>query len=152
MHRHSDRFAPSSKNSRGGRGRADSRGREGFTLLEVIIALTILGVGIVAVMQLFPTSLRKQSIASERSVVASLARTQLSEVRTLGPGQTISQWLQQNAYKVVAEAARSYTLYDSWRSSVSRVGQGDVSLYRIVFTVHMHDGRDEEFVTYVTER
>jgi len=124
----------------------------GFTLLEVLIALTILAVGILAVMRLFPMALVQQRRAAERTVIASLARTQLSTVRTGGVGQSLVSFLQRNAYHTVAQAARSYTLYDSWRTSVTRMGQPDVELYRVVFTVRMHDGRDEEFVTYVTER
>ncbi len=128
------------------------RSQLGFTLLEVLIALTILAVGILAVMRLFPMSLVQQRRAAERTVVASLARTQLSEVRTGGMGQSLATWLQGNAYRVVAEAARSYTLYDSWRTTATRMGASDVDLYRVVFTVRLHDGREEEFVTYVTER
>jgi prepilin-type N-terminal cleavage/methylation domain-containing protein len=128
------------------------RARLGFTLLEVLIALTILAVGILAIMRLFPMSLVQQRRAAERTVIASLARTQLSEVRTGGVGQSLIAWLKSNSYNVVSQAARSYTLYDSWRTSVTRMGQSDVDLYRVVFTVRLHDGREEEFVTYVTER
>lgn len=126
--------------------------RAGFTLLEVLIALTILAVGILVIMRLFPMSLVQQRRAAERTVVASLARTQLSEVRTGGVGTALSQWLKGNAYHIIDEAASSYTLYKSWRSTVTRMGQSDVDLYRVVFTVRLNDGREEEFVTYVTER
>ncbi len=125
------------------------RSRSGFTLIEVLVALTILAVGILAVMRLFPMSLTQQRRAAERTVIASLARTQLSEVRTGGVGQSLVSWLQSNSYHVVAQAARGYTLYDSWRTSATRTG---ADLYRVVFTVRLHDGREEEFVTYVTER
>ena len=134
------------------RGTGGKRKQLGFTLVEVLVALTILAVGIMAVMRLFPMALVQQRRAAERTVIASLARTQLSEVRTGGVGQSLVSWLQSNSYKVVAQAARSYTIYDSWRTSVTRMGQPDVDLYRVVFTVRMHDGRDEEFVTYVTQR
>ena len=137
-----------SQDSRRGR----RRSQWGFTLLEVLIALTIMAIGILAVMRLFPMALVQQRRAAERTVIASLARTQLSTVRTGGVGQSLVSWFQTNTYKVVAQAARSYTLYDSWRTTVTRMGQPDVDLYRVVFTVRMHDGRDEEFVTYVTDR
>ena len=133
--------------------RGTPRGAAGFTLLEVLIALTIMAVGIMAVMALFPKSLDRQRVAAERSVIASLARTQLSEVRVGGTGPNgVLAWAKNNAYNVVAEAARGYTLYDAWRVNATRVGQSDVGLYRVVFTVRLHDGREEEFVTYVTDR
>ncbi len=135
------------------RGNDGTRSQFGFTLLEVLIALTILAVGILAVMRLFPMALVQQRRAAERTVIASLARTELSEVRTGGMGSGgVINWLQNNAYHAVAQAAQGYTLYESWRSSVARMGQSDVDLYRVVFTVRMNDGREEEFVTYVTER
>ncbi|MBW7863176.1 MAG: prepilin-type N-terminal cleavage/methylation domain-containing protein [Candidatus Hydrogenedentes bacterium] len=126
--------------------------RAGFTLLEVVIALTILAVGIMAVMALFPASLTQQRVAAERTVIASLARTQLSEVRTGGMGASLSEWIRGNAYRVVDAAARGYTLYDSWRASATRVGGPGVELYRVVFSVRLNNGREEEFVTYVTDR
>ena len=134
------------------RGDDGTRSRYGFTLLEVLVALTILAVGILGVMRLFPMALVQQRRAAERTVIASLARTQLSEVRTGGVGTALNSWIQNNAFHVLDQAARGYTLYESWRSSVTRMGQSDVDLYRVVFTVRMNDGREEEFVTYVTER
>lgn len=122
----------------------------GFTLLEVIVALTILAVGIIAIMQLFPTSLRQTRVAAERTTVASLARSELGRVRAGGVGEALNEWAVQNALKTLTEAQRSYALYDSWRSTVQRVG-GDVDLFRITFSVRMFDGREEQFVTYVTE-
>jgi hypothetical protein len=34
---------------------------------------------------------------------------------------------------------------------VNRIG-GDVDLYRVTFSVTMFDGREERFVTYITEQ
>jgi hypothetical protein len=33
-----------------------------------------------------------------------------------------------------------------------RAGGSDADLYRVVFSVRMHDGTEQEFVTYMTER
>lgn len=122
----------------------------GFTLVEVIVALTILTVGIVAIMQLFPASLTQSRVAAERTVVASLAKTELGKVRAGGVGQQLQNWVVENALHTLTEAQRAYALYEGWRATVQRIG-GDVDLYRVTFSVRMFDGRDEKFVTYITQ-
>jgi len=52
----------------------------------------------------------------------------------------------------VEASARAYTLYDSWRATATRIGGPGADLYRVVFSVRLNSGREEEFVTYVTER
>ena len=44
-----------------------TRGRAGFTLLEIAVALAILGVGIVSCLQIFAGSLRMQDSASRQT-------------------------------------------------------------------------------------
>ncbi|MFP4500035.1 MAG: prepilin-type N-terminal cleavage/methylation domain-containing protein [Candidatus Hydrogenedentota bacterium] len=126
------------------------RARAGFTLLEVIVALSILAVGIIAIMQLFPVAVRQQRIAAERTVVASLAKTQLGKVKVTGVGSQLQSWVRENALRSLDEAQRAYALYQGWRSSVQRVG-GDIDLFRVTFAVEMVDGREEKFVVYVTK-
>lgn len=125
-------------------------GEAGFTLLEIIVALTILAVGVIAVLQLFPLAQTQARRASEKTAVASLARTELGRVRAGGVGNSLTDWAVENALKQLNEQERAYALYDSWRSSVQRVA-GDVDLYRITFNVRLFDGSEEKFVTYVTE-
>jgi prepilin-type N-terminal cleavage/methylation domain-containing protein len=122
----------------------------GFTLLEIMVALTLLAIGIIAVLQLFPQSLRQSRIAAEKTTVANLAQTELSRVRAGGVGEALTNWATRNALKELTSAQKAYSLYESWRSTVQRVG-GDVDLYRVTFSVTMFDGREEKFVTYVTE-
>lgn len=123
----------------------------GFSLLEIMVALTILAVGLIAVMQLFPTSLQQSRVAAERTTVASLANTELGRVKAGGVGNQLSSWAVDNALRSLTDSERAYALYDSWRSSVQRVG-GNVDLYRVTFSVEMYDGREERFVTYVTRQ
>ena len=123
----------------------------GFTLLEVLVALTLLAVGILAIMQLFPQALTQSRVAAERTTVASLARTELGRVKAQGVGSQLNDWAAVNSLKQLTAIEQSYALYESWRSTVQRVG-GDVDLYRVTFSVRMFDGREENFVTYVTEQ
>lgn len=123
----------------------------GFTLVEVIVALTILAVGILGVLTLFPQSLRQARTAQERTTVATLARTELGQVRAGGVGDPLTEWAVRNAFRELTTAQRAYSLYESWSARVSRIG-GDVDLFRVTFSVRLFDGREEKFVTYVTER
>jgi prepilin-type N-terminal cleavage/methylation domain-containing protein len=52
----------------------NGRRQAGFTLLEVALALAILGAGVVTVLQLFSASLQLQSRASRQTRVVLLAR------------------------------------------------------------------------------
>jgi general secretion pathway protein I len=55
-------------------GRRHGRRAAGFTLLEVAVALAILGMGVVTCLQVFSRSLRLQATASRRSRVVLHAR------------------------------------------------------------------------------
>ncbi len=123
----------------------------GFTLLEVLIALAILGVGIMAVMQLFPASLRQSRAANERIAASQLANSELSRLSALDLNRDFDSWLQRNSMHTLQEIERIYALYDGWRTTVQRA-EGSDDLYRVTFTVQMMDGRYETFVTYVTPR
>ena len=73
------------------------RARAGFTLLEIAIAMAILGVGIVSVLQIFGASLRLQDRATRETAAVREARTAIREgrfeafrlgtARHLAPGQ-----------------------------------------------------------------
>lgn len=57
----------------------------GFTLLEVVVAMAILGLGLVAIMELFSSGLRLARLSGEYSKAVSLARTKMEEVRIADP-------------------------------------------------------------------
>jgi prepilin-type N-terminal cleavage/methylation domain-containing protein len=59
------------------------RRSEGFTLLEVAVALAILGIGVVTLLQIFQGALRLQIRASERTRAILLVRETMDEIATL---------------------------------------------------------------------
>ena len=56
------------------------RGAHGFTLLEIAVALAILGIGVITVQQIFQGALRLQTRAAEETRVILAARQKLDEV------------------------------------------------------------------------
>jgi prepilin-type N-terminal cleavage/methylation domain-containing protein len=128
------------------------RDNRGFTLVEVIVALTILSIGIIAIMRLFPTSIKQTRLAAERQQASYLAKTELGKLRSGGVGPQLLSWASTNAFRNMATAGGNYEgLYKSWTSTVKRVS-GEVDLYRVTYNIEMFDGRRERFVTYVTEQ
>ena len=127
------------------------RDSRGFTLLEVLIAVAILGVGIIAVMQLFPASMRQTQVANERVAATTVASSELSRLRALDLATEFDSWVDRNTIRTLNETERIYALYDGWRTTVTRA-EGSDDLYRVTFTVQMADGRNETFVTYVAPR
>jgi len=64
------------------------RGSEGFTLVEVLVALFIFAVGIVGVMALFVGAARTGQMAAEETEAAMVAGTAVADVRSrLDAGQ-----------------------------------------------------------------
>jgi len=122
----------------------------GFTLLEILVATSILAIGFIALVRIFPTALLQTQIVAERTEVTSLARSQVGLLRNTDLGDAFQKWTISNAYKALSDVEQSYALYTSWSSSVQRIGT-TTPLYRVTFSVEMLDGTEESFVTYVTE-
>jgi len=133
--------------------------RKGFTLVEVLVALAILGVAIVAIIKLFPDSLRQARVAAERTIVAELASSRLGQVRAAGAetllqGNTnLTDILKSSTASEIYGNGRNTIMYDGYASNVQRMsGSDETFLQRVTFTVRMPDGRLETFVTYVAKQ
>ncbi len=55
--------------------------QRGFTLIEVVIALAILGVGLIVIIELFSGGLRLGRVSGEYTTAANYARMKMEEVR-----------------------------------------------------------------------
>ncbi|MFB3884249.1 MAG: prepilin-type N-terminal cleavage/methylation domain-containing protein [Thermodesulfobacteriota bacterium] len=61
--------------------RAQRSHPKGFTLIEVVIALAILGIGLVVIMELFSGGLRLGRTSGEYTVASNYARMKMEEIR-----------------------------------------------------------------------
>ena len=60
--------------------KADARRPEGFTLLEVLVALAILAIAVVVVMQVFSANLRNLSASEQQVIAATRAAAYMREI------------------------------------------------------------------------
>lgn len=135
------------------------REERGFSPIEVLIAMAILAVGILAVMKLFPSGLRASRVAQERTIAAELADANLGRLRMTGATNVLGMATAAAIYNT-STASGVYLdgridtdgIADGYSTVVSRVGGPlDENRVRLVFSVDFPDGRRENFVTYVTD-
>ncbi|MCC6797644.1 MAG: hypothetical protein IT366_21200 [Candidatus Hydrogenedentes bacterium] len=135
---------------------------EGFSPVEVLIAMGILSIGIMAVVRLFPAGLAFSREAQEKTAAVELAENSISRMRMSGAGNLLGIAQAGALYGNIAEANSTYlgsegrvelgNIVDGYAASVRRVnGSGEQALVRVTYTVDMADGRRETFVTYVTD-
>ncbi len=142
----------------------------GFTLLEVIVALTILLVGILGAMQLVPRAMRNARTATEREAAALAVQSRHETLRAQGAErlfrdtewaaggvsdmtlQTLLQLGTAGGLYGAGDPSRDVrTLHDRYLTTVTHLrGANEVYLQRVVMRVKMMDGDYEEFVTYVS--
>lgn len=101
--------------------RPNSKVPAGFTLLEVVVAMTIIGLGVVTLLEIFSSGLRLGARSSERSEMLTygrqamdevLARRRLEERREEGvPGGT-GRWRVE--VQPVQQEASSLALASAW--------------------------------------
>ncbi len=122
--------------------------KDGFTLLEVLVALFILLFGIVAVMQFFPVSLLQARTAAERTVSSQAADSVLGQIRQVGAASLFNDQLP----RTLMHFDRADGIY-GYDTTIQRLNSpANVSLQRVTLTVTLPNGRQQSFVTYVSEQ
>jgi prepilin-type N-terminal cleavage/methylation domain-containing protein len=113
------------------------RGEKGFTLIEVIIALALLGVVAVAILSGLSTGSRAIFVADERATAESLARSQMEYVKEQPYDATNNPPL----YAVLPNIPENYQI-DVTAVRLDPKGNGtgnDDGIQKITVTVGHHD-------------
>ncbi len=124
-------------------------GQQGFTLLEVVIAMAILLIGIVSIVSLFPSSLMQARMANERTVTAELANSVLGQIRASSAEALYNSRIPRSLLAIYGV----YGLYEGYSTNVRRLnGASDTFLQKVTFTVSFADGRKESYTTFVAQQ
>jgi prepilin-type N-terminal cleavage/methylation domain-containing protein len=129
--------------------RMRARAARGFTLLEIAVALAILGVGIVTVLQIFGASLRLQDRATRETAAVREARTAMDRLLAL-PAEDFSEHGSSDEQRVTQEGLTTHS--SSW---LEKMDDRELELhpthrlYHLQVTVTWQDGRGTK--NYVLE-
>lgn len=121
----------------------------GFSLVEMLVALVILAVGLVAVMRLFPIALQNSYAAQEKRAAADLAASRMNQARGAGGHILFRGQYDPRAYRALTAESAADRYYTSTVQRMASASQ--VYLQRVTFAVEKPGGRWETYVTYVTE-
>ncbi|MEP6729957.1 MAG: type II secretion system protein [bacterium] len=110
-----------------------NRARRGFTMLEAVVALAIIGLVCVGVLGAYGATLRADVVAVDRLPLAALAEERISAV-DLEPGslERLPDSLARGTFGAPYQTA-------TWDTEVRRVAQSE-ALFDV--TVRVHDGTD----------
>ena len=121
---------------------------QGFTLIEVLVAMGILLIGIIAIMQLFPESLINARRAAERTITSQTAHSVLGQIRASSAEALFRGQIPLDLIRLDDANA----IYNFSTTVEQLGGASEVYLQRITFTVTFNDGRSENFTTFVARR
>ena len=134
--------------------------KRGFTLVEVLIALTIVMVGILGLAVLMPHALRMTRDSSEVSLATQEASSIVAWMRAMGylafqqepePDLT-SLWLliDKSSWSLIDKSGAGYRPYEDPAVKILYQQSAAADLYgTVVVEVPLSNGRTESFLTYL---
>lgn len=114
----------------------------GFTLLEVLVALSIMGIALILIFQLFTSNLRALTVSGDVVAAAAKANARLREITT-EPSLAAGSWSEAKEKDYPMEIAVSEVLQE-------RTDNLPVRLMEIDLTVRWMAGRKEKRLTLRT--
>ncbi len=130
--------------------------KKAFTLIEILLALAILGVGLVGILSLFAVGAGSARQALNETRAALLGQIVLEEIKYLGAStsanfNTVTSSLGINAYKTGLTEYNNFTLGLVVTDNPLGATQAP-NLKKIDLTVSWDKGnKQEKFVTYITK-
>ncbi len=116
----------------------------GFTLLEVLVALSLLGIAVVTVIQLFSADLRSISISETYVTGALAAQSKMREV-------LFEEEIKETAWKGVTDNGFPFEVSIS-KSLPDRTEELQVRMYEITVTVFWTQGLKKRSMTLRTQK
>jgi prepilin-type N-terminal cleavage/methylation domain-containing protein len=119
-------------------------GTDGFTLLEILVALAIMAIAVTLILQLFSINLRAVSSAGDMSSAAIRGEARIREIL---------------AEPSLAEKSWSEATDDGYRMDVSisevlkeRTDSLPVKLMEVILTIHWIEGRKEKSLSLMSQK
>lgn len=129
------------------------RNARGFTLIEVLVAMVILGIGILGVTILFPAALRDSQRASGTTVAAVYADSVIDVLRAQGYRAIGQMWPESQQIEILRRADEIYRLYGEPDVRIIYLVSAANDLYAtVVVKIPFPDGRTEEYVSYIARQ
>lgn len=125
------------------------RNNKAFTLIEVIVALTVFIIGVVSLFPFFSGGLQVLFNTEQKMTVAHLARSQMTEIEARGFHEPAI-----DTVRTAFPAPYDHYEYEiTWTSIASDIASSsDVSLYQVALTIYWDSRsgeKNEKFITYI---
>jgi general secretion pathway protein I len=114
--------------------------RDGFTLLEIVVAMAILGIGLVVIIELFSGGLRLARVSEEYTVAAGHARTKMEEVSL---AKTLQEGIQEGEFDSFYRWQMEVKKVDLLPPGRETTYRPPVDLYRVRIDVLWRSGSKE---------
>jgi prepilin-type N-terminal cleavage/methylation domain-containing protein len=125
----------------------------GFTLVEVLVAMVILGIGILGVTILFPAALRDSQRASSSTVAAVYADSVIDLLRAQGYRAIGKMWPSSQQIQILRQADTIYRLYGEPDVRIIYLVSAASDLYAtVVIEIPFFDGRTDRYVSYIARQ
>jgi type II secretion system protein I len=116
----------------------------GFTLLEVLVALSLLGIAVVAVIQLFSMDLKSISISEEYVAGVLAAQSKMREVLS-------EEEIAEKAWRGVMDSGNPFEV-SIVKTLPERTEELQVGMYEIAVTVYWTQGAKQRSMTLRTQK